>query len=243
MMATTLIPPTPASKVPQEGVRFVAVRANLMPDEIISGRQVLVARKQVLAGLVVVVIVLIGWYGLSWWQTRSANSTLDRAQAKGVSLQSQQQQFAPLVNAEQQITSIQAQLSTLMVGDLPWKTMLTTLRAKAPDGVTLSDVSGVMNSTTTGTLPTAGGALNTTGNPTVGTLTITGFAPDKRSVAAYADGLSTVTGIAAPLISDVEATERPISFTISAVITSDALGGRYATAPTTTTTTTTPGGN
>lgn len=224
-MATTMIPPTPAAMAPTGEVRFVAVRASLLPDEVISSRQAVVVRKQVLLGLVGVVIALIGWYGMSWWQTKAANSDLSSVRGQGVSLQNQQNQFAPLVRAQAEISAIQTQLQSLMATDLQWKTMLATLRAKAPSGVSLRSVSGTLNA------PTAslGGLTGSTaGIAGVGQVTITGTAPDKKTVAAYADQLATVSGLSAPLIENVQATTHPVTFTISALITSDALGGRYS---------------
>jgi Tfp pilus assembly protein PilN len=243
MTATMVPPPTAPSKPPGGEARFVSVRANLLPDEIISTRQTEVVRKQVLLGLILAVVLIVGWFGLSWWQTRSANGNLDAAQHRGVALQSEQDQFAPLVRAQGEIVQIQTQLQQLMVGDLSWKTMLTTLRAKAPEGVALTAVDG--------NITAAGGAgaaapdasiLNSTGKQTVGELKISGTARDKRSVAAYADQLATVRGLAAPLIESVDAAQQTVQFTVSVLITTDALGGRYA-APSSTSTTPATGGN
>ena len=229
-MATTLLPPTAAPKPVSGDVRFVAVRANLLPDEVISTRQVEVVRKRVIAGLIAFVVLLIGWYGVSWWQTKSANGKLDDAQRHGVALQSQQNQYGPLVNAQREIDAVKTQLQSLMTGDLSWKTMLTTLRAKAPAGVKIASVDGSVDTAlTVGASSTAGSAvLNQTGSPAVGELTVSGDAPDKRTVAAYADQLATVPGLTAPLVSSVQAEDHGVTFTITAVITSDALGGRYA---------------
>jgi Tfp pilus assembly protein PilN len=241
MMATTLVPPTTTPKSPSGEVRFVSVRAHLLPDEVVSARQVQVLRKQVLVGLVVVVALLIGWFGVSKWQTISANSDLSKAEHRGVALQTEQNRFASLVQAQNQITTIQSQLVTLMAGDLSWKTMLTTLRAKAPSGVGIDSVDGVLTSGAGAGAAAPGSAvLNMSGQPAVGQLTVTGTAPDKRTVAAYSDSLATVKGLTAPLVSSVTAEEKGVKFTISAVITADALGGRYAT-PTATAGTT--GGN
>lgn len=233
-MATTLVPPSPSpSPSPSASrgggdVRFVAVRANLMPDEVLSARQVIVVRKQVLLGLVAVVVMLIFWFGVSWWQTRSANNELADAQRQGIALQSQQTQFTPLVQAQAQITNIRAQLEQVMIGDLSWKTMLTTVRAKAPAGVQVTTITGQVNANQASSL--GSDVLNQTGSASVGQLTISGLAPDKKTVAAYADALAKVAGVTAPLISSVQSNEHDVSFGITAVITSDAYGGRFAAA-------------
>jgi Tfp pilus assembly protein PilN len=230
-MATTMVPPTTSNKPASGGVRFVSVRAQLLPDEIVGARQLVVLRKRVLIGVIAVVVLLIGWYGVSKWQTMSANSSLHRARQATVTLQSEQNQFAPLVQAQAEIATIQSQLAQLMTGDLPWKSVLTTLRAKAPAGVGVDSVDGTVTSAAAAGSSAGSNAavLNQTGTPAIGELTVSGTAPDKRTVAAYADNLAKVTGLTAPLISNVTAQEKGVKFTITAVITAEALGGRYAT--------------
>ena len=245
-MATTLVPPSPsASPSPAPAAagdfRFVAVRASLMPEEVLSARQVVVMRKQVLLGLVAVFAVLVAWFGLSWWQTRSANDQLADAQRQGIELQSQQNQFTPLVQAQADINNIQTELAQVMVGDLSWKTMLSAVRDKAPAGVSISAISGdvAANSATA----QGGSVLNQTGSASVGQLTISGSASDKRTVATYADALAKVPGLTAPLISGVQSDATSLTFTITAVITTDAFGGKYATASGGTGTPSATGGN
>jgi Tfp pilus assembly protein PilN len=235
-MATTMIPeptaPSAASTTGSDGLRFVAIRANLLPDEVVAGRRADAMRKRVLVGLAALAIVLIGAYAMSWWQTGSAQDKLDAVQRQGAALKSQQLDYAPLVSAQAEVSSIQSQLSRLMAGDLPWAAMLTTLRTTAPTGVTLTQVDGTINQ---GAAAPAGGlsSLNQTGLTTAGTITITGNATDKPAVAAYADKLSRVKGLASPYITNVTASDKTVTFGITALITSEALGGRFATtAPT-----------
>lgn len=246
-MATTMIPDTGApSPVPAAGldaVRVVSIRANLLPDEVLVSRRADAVRRRVLTGLGALLVLLVAAYGASWLQTRSANSDLAGVQAKGTSLQSQQQQFAPLVKAQADAQTIKLQLQNLMVGDLAWSKMLVSLRAKAPAGLTLTQVTSTMTAPTAA--PAAGasgaaaapqqagpGSLNQTGRQQVGTLTITGTARDKKAVADYADRLTTVKGLTSPFITNVTVLNRTATFGMTVIITSDALGGRYA-APTT----------
>ena len=57
-------------------MRFAPIRANLMPPEILSGRHAAVMRKRVLIGLAAIVVMLVGVYALSWWQTHAARNDL-----------------------------------------------------------------------------------------------------------------------------------------------------------------------
>jgi hypothetical protein len=111
--------------------------------------------------------------------------------------------------------------------------MLSTLRSKAPSGVALTSI------TATVTVPSAaigaggaGGAVAPTltqgGKATVGQVTLSGTAPDKRSVAAYADRLASAKGLAAPLVSSIGAGSGDVTWSMTVAITSDAMGGRYS---------------
>ena len=60
-------------------------------------------------------------------------------------------------------------------------------------------------------------------------MTLSGTAHDKRSVAAFADRLATVKGLAYPLITSVASQDNQVTFSIALSITKDALGGRFAT--------------
>ncbi|MBE7189357.1 PilN domain-containing protein [Jatrophihabitans endophyticus] len=225
------------------GLRFVAVRADLMPAEITRARAAEQMRSRVLIGLAAVAALLVLFYGFSWWQTHSARNDLSAAQSHGVELNAQTAKYAPLVEAQQRTASIDAQLAQLMTGDLSWRTMLTTLRSKAPAGTTLTQVTGSVSTDSATTSTTTGGfSLNDTGPAQAGTLTLTGTARDKTSVATYADRLAAVPGLTAPTPTSVTSGSggtgggSGVTFTMNVTINSKALGGRYATAPATATT-------
>jgi Tfp pilus assembly protein PilN len=241
-MATTMIPPTDVSKPAAPGPRRVAtVRANLLPDEVISARQALVVRRQVLTALGALVVLIVACYGLSWWQTRSARNDLDSIQRRNTTLTDQQNQFRPVVEAQSGALRISTQLHRLMAGDLSWNDLINRIRGAAPSGVTVTDLDGTVSTgTATGTAPAAAvpaapGTAAGTEQP-VGTLTLSGSARDKNSVAAFADKLGRVRGLSTPLITSVATTDHQVTFSIDVTITGAALGGRYSAtaAPTTT---------
>jgi Tfp pilus assembly protein PilN len=225
-MTTTLERPAAAPRPSPGELRFVAVRANLMPAEVVSKRQTEAVRKQVLLGLLVVAVLLVGWYGLSWWQTSAANSDLHAAQRQGGTLQKQQRTYAPLVDAQSQTQQIQTRLHRLMTGDLSWRDLLATLRTQAPAGLSLTSVTGTI---TTGVAASAPQPGSTTGDA-VGQLTLGGTARGKNDVAAYSDRLAKVNGLAAPLITNVTVNSGRTTFTMTVALTPAILGGRYSAA-------------
>lgn len=238
-MATMTMPGPAAAADPRPAgdVRLVRIRANLMPDEVVIARRTEALRRQILFALLIVLALLIAWFGVTWWQTHSSNNDLSDANHRQTALQQQTLQYGSLVQAQNDVTSIDGQLNKLMVGDLPWRTMLATLRSKAPSGVELTNVVGAITSGAAATsVPgqTASsnqgyGVFNLSGQQAVGTLTITGTAHDKKSIAQYLDTLAGVKGLAAPTPTNITTTaNNQINFTVSVIITSDALGGRYA---------------
>ncbi|MGN6606222.1 MAG: hypothetical protein ACTHMS_04330 [Jatrophihabitans sp.] len=225
----------PADARPSPNSRLVAIRANLMPDEIVVARRTDQLRRHVIIALSALLAFLLFWYGLSWWQTNSAEDDLTSAQQQTVALQDQQHRFAPLTEAQRVSSTVAVQLHKLMTGDLSWKDMLATLRSQAGADVTLLNVTGTIISgagASVATNTSSGIAvLNTSGKPVVGSLTITGRASDKDAVAAYVDRLATVKGLATPYPANVTVILNGVSFTVQAVLTTDVLGGRYAAAP------------
>jgi len=221
-------PPQPDTDV----TRFVAIRANLLPDEIANARRVGQMIRKVGVALAAVIALVICGYAVTAWQTSSAKDSLAAAQRKSTQLINEQRQFRPLVTAQAQAASIRAELTKLMVGDLSWTNLLATLRKSAPARMTITTVTGITGvgaaSTTTGASGGGLGILNQSGKQQVGTLTISGTAPDKNAVAAYIDTLTKVPGLAAPFPASLTGQGGKLTFSASVIITSDALGGRYA---------------
>lgn len=231
--------PSPAPQYAAPGTRFVAIRANLLPEEILHSRRALAARKRVVVAVAALAVLLVGGYGLSWWQTRSAQSDLTAMQQQTLALERQQASFADLVEAQTATESVRSQLQQLMVGDLPWTKLLASVRAAAPAGLSLDQIAGdvtdTASSTVTGVVATGGLPVPTAKGSLAGTLTVSGTARDKRSVADYADRLSRGKGIADVLVTSVASSGRKsVSFDMTADITTAALGGRWSTTTTTT---------
>ena len=235
-MTTLVMPhgPTPSPEpvhTPSGPIRYVAVRANLLPDELVTSRRSGALKRRLLAGLGALLALLVLWYGLSAWATSSARHDLSKAQQQSTALQQQQTKYQPVVAAQQQSAEITAALGKLMVGDLSWKDMLTTLRNSARHTVQLDSITGTMTSGAAATQSTADpglSLLNRSGQQEVGTLTIAGTAPDKNTVAAYVDALGKVKGLAAAFPASVTTTDSGVTFSVNVIITTGALGGRYS---------------
>jgi len=231
-MSTILMPDMPAATPEETRTRYPAVFANLLPDEVIVGRRARKLRKQLAAGLCVLVVLLIAWYGYAKLQTHNANNDLAAANRTASSLESQQQKFGPLLRTQGESAAINARLTQLMRGDVQWSKLLDGVRAVAPKGVSVATISAQLvasGSNSTATSNNGGLAiLNTTGKAAIGTLTLSGSSSDKTSVAAFVDALPSVPGVAAAFPQAVEGSGSAYTWTITAILTSDALGGRFS---------------
>lgn len=221
--------PMPAS------ARSVAVFADLMPDEVLAGRRGRAMKRRVLIGLAAVVLLLTAGYAFSWVQTHNAEGDLSSTQGQAKALLHRQQEFTPLVNAQDQSAQIQQTLGKLMTGDLQWSKLLDSVRNTANNGIAITAVTGDVNGAgaPSGGASIASGAdglgvLNQTGQVQVGTLTIAGTAHDKNSVAAFVDRLGKLRGLAAAFPASVMTATGGLTFSVNVILTSEALGGRYA---------------
>lgn len=233
-MTTTILPEVPASAPapPVAPTRFVAIRANLLPDEITDARRARRMARMVGVGLVTLIVLLAAGYGVAMWQTTGAKDSLAAAQRRSAALLNDERKFGPLLTAQSQAASIKPELTKLMAGDLQWKDLLATLRKSATGGVRITSVTGTatLGAAATTTDPAAGGygILNQSGKQQVGALTISGTAPDKNAVATFIDTLTKATGLAAAFPASVTVQGGKLTFSANVIITSDALGGRYS---------------
>lgn len=219
------LPPAPEPIYPAgDPVHQVAIWANLLPDELISARRLTALKRRLALALAALLVLLVGAYAYSAWSTSQARDDLGRAQLKAAQLQHKQSEYTPLVTAQSSAERITTSLRQLMAGDLQWTELLDVLRTSAAPGVTIQNV----NATIAPATKTSGlGVLNQSGKQQVGTITITGSAPDKSTLAAYVDALAAVKGLAAPFPASAIGQSGGLSFSINVLITSDALGGRF----------------
>ena len=232
MASTTLMPLDPALS-PQRVSRVLTISARLLPEEIVAGRRARRTRTWVLVVLLLVLAGLVGWYVLADRDLRAANDELAAVTGDVTELQRRQNDFAPVVDVQSETTTITKQLGTLLADDLPWATLTDTLRdTGARAGVTVSGMSGTLTDAGTGA-PGAVSLPSASGSATIGTVTVTGTAPDKPSVAKYVDSLSTLTIVANPYLTSVAEADGEVQFALTVDITAKALCGRFTTACTT----------
>lgn len=228
MAQTTLMPLDPALS-PQQVSRVITLTADLLPEEVVAARRARRTRGWVLAMVGVVVLAMVGWYVVADSRTRDATTDLESVTAEQARLQRKQAGYGEVVNTQSENIAITKQLNTLMANDLQWAALIDTLR----DTGTASKASlqGISAALAADTSAAAAPVLpSTSGAATIGTITITGAAPDKPSVARYVEALAAVSSLANPYVTSVtQDADNGVSFVLTVDITAKALCGRFTT--------------
>jgi hypothetical protein len=231
-MSTSLMPLDPALS-PQQVTRLLPIRASLLPAEITDRRRARQMRIIVIAGLVLVLVAIGGWYASAARDRSAAQRDLDTANAQIAKANKRltDSDLADVTRTTNANNEVTAQLKTLMATDLPWSTLLNRLRATGTSSkVTIARVTASLSgaNASTNALP------STTTASTVATLTIEGAAADKKTIAGFIDNLGKTTGIANPFLTSAsqasDQTSTTFTFTANADVTSVMLCGRFTTA-------------
>jgi hypothetical protein len=221
LSTTALLPLDPALS-PEHLNRILPIRTNLLPEEITAGRNARRTRV-VLAGAMVLVALLTGsWY----WQ---ADKQRDLAEQDLVSVtgqvdtmrkQTKAKALTKVTDTIEQRDAIAADLKTAQHNDLPWQTLLDSLRATAADkSATLQTLVATIADDTGGPKTTA---------DTVGTLTLAGTAKDKPTIAGFVDAVAKVDGVTDVYLTAASQGPTNWSFTLTASIETSYLCGRYS---------------
>jgi Tfp pilus assembly protein PilO len=230
-MATTALMPLDPASSPQSISRVLNIRANLLPAEIMAGRNARRMRIVVIIALVLVAVLMGAWYANALSNKKQADQDLADASTQVSTVQKSQGKYNAVVTIKNQNETITKQLTTLLADDLPWAKLTDTIRETGVTaGVTVVGITGTL---TDGTADT-GGLPSTTTATTVMTMQITGSGPDKKTVAKYVEALGALPMVTNPYLSSAtqaEATttggDTTVTFSLSAEITSKARCGRF----------------
>ncbi|MEU4244023.1 PilN domain-containing protein [Actinoplanes sp. NPDC026619] len=220
--STALMPLDPAVS-PDHAMRILPIRANLLPPEVTSGRNARRTRFLLIGAVVLVVAVMGGWYVLADKQrdlvSQDLTSTTEQADTIRNTMRTNKEysQVTTVINDQ---TAITTDLTTVLAKDLPWYTLMDTMRSAASKkGGTLTSVSATMTDDTTAA---------STG--TVGSLQIAGTAKDKAAVADVIDALAGVDGVTDVFLTAASAdSTNKWAFTITAAVDKDYVCGRFST--------------
>jgi type IV pilus assembly protein PilN len=220
--STTALMPLDAAVSPEQALRILPIRARLLPDEILSGRNARRTRFLLIGAVVLVVFGMGGWYLL-------ADKERDLAASDLASVTGQVDDARRAAHAYDEVTQvinerdqIVADLKVATAKDLPWYTLFDAMRSAASKkGGTLVDVAATLDEDTTGSTATS---------DTVGTMQISGTAKDKATVANVVDALAGIDGVEDVYLTATTAQDDSTwTFTLTAAVGKDYVCGRFST--------------
>ena len=217
---TALLPLDPAIS-PEQVNRILPIRTNLLPDEITAHRNARRTRV-VLAGAVAVVVVLTGgWYFQADKQRDLVNEDLVSVtgQVDSIRRETKATELTKVTDTIAERDAIAADLKRALAKDLPWQTLLDSLRTTAT--AKKASLTTIVAALTTDT-------DTTTTSDTVGTLTLSGTAQDKPTIAGFVDAVAKVTGVTDVYLTSASQQTGKWSFTLTASIKTSRLCGRYS---------------
>ena len=230
-MATTALMPVDPASSPQSISRVLSIRANLLPAEIMAGRNARRMRVVVIVVVALVAVLLGVWYVHALNEKKLADQDLADVSAQVAAVQKSQNQYQGVVTIKSQNETITKQLTALLAKDLPWNTVTDTIRDTATEtGVSIAGISGTL----AGGTGTENALPSTSTAAAAVTLQITGSGPDKKTVAKYVEALGALPNVTNPYLSSATQNEAAVAggastvtFTLSAEVTTKALCGRY----------------
>ena len=212
-------------------IALLPIGADLLPRQAAAGGRGRGTRFAAVGVVLIAVLATAALYLFSSYGRSVSEDRLATAQTQLQSLQTQQRAYASLVSTRQQATALGAAISSVMATDAPWSTLLAEV-GKVRGGVTFTAVNASLADSTaatagTGTTGTGAGTATPGATGVIGSLSITGTAADKPTVAAFVDALSGLTGLSDPFLSTVSAQQGSgtaaggYSFTVTVDLTAD----------------------
>jgi hypothetical protein len=168
------------------------IAADLTPPELINSRELKTLRKWIGAGLVVLLLACTGGYLAASRQNHAAAADLATVNAETVQLQSGVGKYATVTQIQGNVSQIQAQIATLMSGDVDLVTLMGRIRRALPAPMAIS------NETVTIILAAAAAAPAGTVPPalaSIGTVTIAGTGSALDNLATYVEALQKIPGV------------------------------------------------
>ena len=199
------------------------ISVDLTPGEVVNARRVAVLKKVIIAGLVLVLgLCAVATY-LTLDDEWAARDAYNAEQARTADLQRELQQYSDITLMETTISQTEAQVAILMKDDVDYVNLMAKVRARAPEGLTISNLS-ILLATETGALPAEPG----TGGPTViGTATIAGRSSSISALSPYVKSLSMLRGVDEVVPTSNTRTDLGVEYTLSMNITSELFTHRF----------------
>jgi len=199
------------------------IAVDLTPGEVVNARRVGILKKVIVAGLVLVLLLCGAATYLTLDDEWAAEDAYNAEQARTAALQQEVRQYADITLMETTIGQTRAQVSTLMAHDMDYVNLMAKVRARAPEGVVITNIS-VLLAEENGAPPATTGAA---GPAVIGTATVAGKSTSIGALAPFVKSLSMLRGVDEVVPTSNTKTELGVEYTLSMDITDELYTHRF----------------
>lgn len=173
------------------------IHVDLTPPELLNSRQITLVRKIIVSALIAVVVLCAGGYLLAVRQRSAAEDSLASAQDQTTALQHRAAKYAGVTEVEAMTKGINVQIGTLMKADVNLDALVRRIAAAEPDRLSVDQLTITISQAGVagGAAQQPAGAIDNTGHPRIGTVSLTGRTTDLTVVSAFVDRLQRVPGL------------------------------------------------
>jgi type IV pilus assembly protein PilN len=203
------------------------VVADLTPPELINTRFLAVLRRRIVVALVAVVVLCAAGYVYATSQANTASDAADAATSDTLALQHQAAQYAGISQIQASVDGIRAQVAQVMADDVDIPHVIASVRAALPNTMSIQSLTLTITAVA-GTAAAAGTTgLDASGQPQIGTITMTGSGRTLDDLPAFVDKLSVIPGVINVLPSSNQVTSGIAQFSVTLTLTDKLYSHRY----------------
>ena len=203
--------------------------ANLIPPELLQARRVRALRKLVAVLLFLLLLLAGAGGGYAMYRSHQAAQALSVEQNRTSQLLADQNRYRDVTQIQGNVEQVRTQLAKLMGLDVDTAGLIDSLVKQLPAGGALNQLALSITAPTPNAANNIGAsALDTSGQPHIGTITISGEVLKVSDVALFVDRLSGLKGVVDPYPSTSTVNDTGAQFTVQLSINDSLLSNRYA---------------
>lgn len=202
------------------------IAVDLTPGEVVNARRVGVLKKLIIAGLVLVLCLCGAATYLTLKQEWAAQDAYNAEQARTEALQNELDQYSEITLIETTISQIRTQIATLMASDVDYVNLIAKIRARAPEGVAITNIAVLLAEDNAATAAAPGGRV---GPVVIGSATISGRSASISALSPFVKSLSQLRGVDEVVPTSNTRTELGVEYSLTMDITDELYTHRFDT--------------
>jgi hypothetical protein len=198
--------------------------ADLTPPELINARWIAVLKRRIAIALSLVLVLCAAAYAYAVLTSRSAKDQAAVASDRAVYLKRTADSYVGITRIETAVSSIDAQVSTVMSGDVDVARVISLVRRGLPPSMTIQAISLSLNAE--GVVEGTAG-LDTSGSAPVGRVTVSGSGRSLDDVPAFVDALTAVPGVVDVVPTSNQVSDGSAQYSVAITLTEKLYSHRY----------------